>query len=150
MSAQPQLSRTDFAGQLRWDHPNPILLLPSCFFCSQDIVNIILFNVVPQMIDIVVACSYLATKMQPWVAGIVLVTVSSYVPLTVCITERRGKVRLLRLLGALFMCAWCNAQPSVTGTVLVMVSSYVPLTMCIRSAEERRGCCSASSTLVCA
>jgi hypothetical protein len=60
--------------------------------CSQDIVNIILFNVVPQMIDIVVACSYLATKMQPWVAGIVLVTVSSYVPLTVCITERRGKV----------------------------------------------------------
>ncbi|WIA38058.1 hypothetical protein OEZ86_001427 [Tetradesmus obliquus] len=59
----------------------------------QDIVNIILFNVVPQMIDIVVACSYLATKMQPWVAGIVLVTVSSYVPLTVCITERRGKIR---------------------------------------------------------
>jgi ATP-binding cassette subfamily B (MDR/TAP) protein 6 len=46
------------------------------------------------MIDIVVACSYLATKMQPWVAGIVLVTVSSYVPLTVCITERRGKVGL--------------------------------------------------------
>jgi ATP-binding cassette subfamily B (MDR/TAP) protein 6 len=60
----------------------------------QDIVNIILFNVVPQMIDIVVACSYLATKMQPWVAGIVLVTVSSYVPVTVCITERRGKVGL--------------------------------------------------------
>ncbi|KAF6265156.1 hypothetical protein COO60DRAFT_1697984 [Scenedesmus sp. NREL 46B-D3] len=59
----------------------------------QDIVNIILFNVVPQMIDIVVACSYLATKMQPWVASIVLVTVSSYVPLTVCITERRGKIR---------------------------------------------------------
>jgi hypothetical protein len=33
-------------------------------------------------------------KRQPWVAGIMLVTVSSYVPLTVCITERRGKVGL--------------------------------------------------------
>jgi len=32
-------------------------------------------------------------SMEPWVALIVLVTVSSYVPLTVLITERRGKVR---------------------------------------------------------
>lgn len=64
----------------------------ACTACLQDIVNIILFNVVPQMIDIVVACTYLATRMQPWVAAIVLVTVSSYVPLTVCITERRGRV----------------------------------------------------------
>ncbi|KIY95291.1 ATP-binding cassette sub-family B member 6, partial [Monoraphidium neglectum] len=31
--------------------------------------------------------------MEPWVALIVLVTVSSYVPLTVIITERRGRVR---------------------------------------------------------
>lgn len=44
------------------------------------------------MIDVVVACAYLATRMQLWVAGIVMVTVSSYVPLTVIITERRGKV----------------------------------------------------------
>jgi ABC-type transport system involved in Fe-S cluster assembly fused permease/ATPase subunit len=79
-------------------------------FCLQDIVNIILFNVVPQMIDIVVACSYLATKMQPWVAGIVLVTVSSYVPLTVCITERRGKVCLVRAWKA---AAACQSQWSL-------------------------------------
>lgn len=58
----------------------------------QDTVSIVLFNVIPQMVDIVVACTYLATRMQPWVALIVLVTVSSYVPVTVIITERRGKV----------------------------------------------------------
>lgn len=48
---------------------------------------------IPQTIDITLACAYLAAKMQPWVALIVLVTVSSYIPLTVCITERRGVVR---------------------------------------------------------
>ncbi len=55
--------------------------------------EVVLFNVLPQMVDIVIACTYLATMMQPWVAGIVLVTVSSYVPLTVIITERRMVVR---------------------------------------------------------
>ena len=60
--------------------------------CSQDTVSIVLFNVLPQMVDIVISCSYLAARMEPWVAIIVLITVSSYVPLTVGITERRGKV----------------------------------------------------------
>ncbi|KAG2448895.1 hypothetical protein HYH02_006243 [Chlamydomonas schloesseri] len=59
----------------------------------QDTVSIVLFNVVPQLIDIVVACTYLAFKMQPWAAVIVFVTVASYVPLTVIITERRGVIR---------------------------------------------------------
>lgn len=52
--------------------------------------SIVLFNVLPQMADITVACIYLATAMQPWAAAIVAVTVASYVPLTVIITERRG------------------------------------------------------------
>ncbi len=34
-----------------------------------------LFNVIPQLIDIVVACTYLALKMQPWAAVIVFITV---------------------------------------------------------------------------
>lgn len=55
--------------------------------------SIVLFNVLPQMADITVACIYLATAMQPWAAAIVAVTVASYVPLTVIITERRGEVR---------------------------------------------------------
>ncbi|GIL72034.1 hypothetical protein Vretimale_559 [Volvox reticuliferus] len=59
----------------------------------QDTVSIVLFNVIPQLIDIVVACTYLALKMQPWAAVIVFITVASYVPLTVIITERRGVIR---------------------------------------------------------
>lgn len=60
----------------------------------QDTVSIILFNVMPQLIDILVACTYLASALKgPWVALIVLFTVGSYVPLTLLITEQRGKVR---------------------------------------------------------
>lgn len=69
----------------------------SCFHLLQDTVSIVLFNVIPQMIDVVVACMYLAARMQLWVACIVMVTVSSYIPLTIIITERRGKVRWSRL-----------------------------------------------------
>ncbi|GAX77428.1 hypothetical protein CEUSTIGMA_g4873.t1 [Chlamydomonas eustigma] len=61
----------------------------------QDTVSIVLFNVLPQVADIVVACVYLAVKMEPWAALIVFVTVASYVPLTVIITEQRGKIRKL-------------------------------------------------------
>ena len=57
---------------------------------TQDTVSIVLFNVTPQLLDIVVACGYLALYMQPWAAGIVFVTVSSYVPLTVCGAYRAG------------------------------------------------------------
>ena len=41
------------------------------------------------MVDILVACIYLAFMVQPLTAVIVFVTVASYVPLTVIITERR-------------------------------------------------------------
>lgn len=59
----------------------------------QDTVSIILFNVLPQLVDILVACTYLASALKgPWVALIVLFTVGSYVPLTLLITEQRGKV----------------------------------------------------------
>mmetsp|Transcript_18402 Transcript_18402/g.51583 ORF Transcript_18402/g.51583 Transcript_18402/m.51583 type:complete len:1155 (+) Transcript_18402:140-3604(+) len=59
----------------------------------QDTVEIVMFNVLPQLVDIVAACTYLAAAMQPWAAVIVAVTVTSYVPITVIITERRGAVR---------------------------------------------------------
>lgn len=38
-----------------------------------------------------ILCLY--SKLQPWAAAIVAVTVTSYVPITVIITERRGAVR---------------------------------------------------------
>ncbi|KAF8054728.1 Abcb6 [Scenedesmus sp. PABB004] len=67
----------------------------------QDTVEVVLFNVLPQLVDIAVAVAYLAAAMAPWVGGIVLVTVGAYVPLTICITERRGRVRkTVKIFGA--------------------------------------------------
>ena len=47
----------------------------------------------PQFFDIFAACAYLATALQPWIAGILLVTLVSYIPLTIYLTEWRGKFR---------------------------------------------------------
>lgn len=48
----------------------------------------------PQVADIVVACTYLAVKMQPFAAIIVFFTVASYIPLTVSLgyDGAQGKV----------------------------------------------------------
>ena len=47
----------------------------------------------PQFFDIFAACAYLATALQPWIAGILLVTLVSYIPLTITLTEWRGRFR---------------------------------------------------------
>ena len=47
----------------------------------------------PQLLDIIAACAYLATALQPWIAVILLVTLISYIPLTVYLTEWRGRFR---------------------------------------------------------
>lgn len=52
-----------------------------------------LFNVLPQLLDVLVAVAYLTAAMQPWVGGVVALTIGAYVPLTLLITERRGAVR---------------------------------------------------------
>lgn len=41
---------------------------------TQDVMSVVLFNVVPQLIDVAVACTYMAAKLQPWTAIIVFVT----------------------------------------------------------------------------
>ena len=45
------------------------------------------------MFDIVAACAYLATALHPWIAGILLVTLISYIPLSIYLTEWRGRFR---------------------------------------------------------
>ncbi len=55
--------------------------------------SVVLFNVIPQIIDVASACIYMAVALEPWVAVIVFVTVASYVPLTIYVTEWRGQVR---------------------------------------------------------
>ena len=44
-------------------------------------------------IDMLAAASYLAAAVEPWVAAIVFVTIGSYIPLTIFVTEWRGGFR---------------------------------------------------------
>jgi len=46
-----------------------------------------------QLIDIVLACSYIAYSLQPWIAVIVFITLASYIPLTILLTEVRARRR---------------------------------------------------------
>eukprot|EP00798_Chlamydomonas_sp_ICE-L_P028995 gene28995-32187_t len=56
----------------------------------QNILSTILFSIVPQLIDVFTASTYLA---QPAIAIIMFVTVASYMPITIIITEWRGNLR---------------------------------------------------------
>ena len=52
-----------------------------------------LFSIVPQLFDVVAACIFISAELQVWIAVIVLITLGSYVPLTVILTEMRVKYR---------------------------------------------------------
>ena len=53
----------------------------------------VLFSIVPQLFDVVAACIFISAELQVWIAVIVLITLGSYVPLTVILTEMRVKYR---------------------------------------------------------
>ncbi len=59
----------------------------------QSILSTVLFNIVPQMFDILAACVYIASALEPWIAVIMFVTLSSYLPLTIFLTEWRTRYR---------------------------------------------------------
>ncbi|EFN54392.1 hypothetical protein CHLNCDRAFT_25066 [Chlorella variabilis] len=59
----------------------------------QDVMQAVLFNIGPQILDMIAACMFMAIKLQPWTAIIVTVTVVTYIPITFIITEYCGKVR---------------------------------------------------------
>lgn len=46
-----------------------------------------------QLFDILAASVYISTALEPWIAVIVFFTLSSYIPLTIYLTEWRGKYR---------------------------------------------------------
>ncbi len=124
----------------------------------QDTVSIVLFNVVPQLVDIVVACIYLALKLQPWAAVIVFVTVRAArrccvtllwhcMPVPVQCTERLPERRLQKRSPALVHGSLAgdrqasklddpHARHPTPPLVSRQVASYVPLTIII---TERRG-----------
>ncbi|GIL87517.1 hypothetical protein Vretimale_1580 [Volvox reticuliferus] len=59
----------------------------------QNLLSTVLFNILPQMFDVLAAATYLAQALEPTIAIIVFITVGSYIPLTIFITEWRGKLR---------------------------------------------------------
>eukprot|EP01025_Chloroclados_australasicus_P056188 TRINITY_DN6909_c0_g1_i5.p1 TRINITY_DN6909_c0_g1~~TRINITY_DN6909_c0_g1_i5.p1 ORF type:complete len:833 (-),score=56.43 TRINITY_DN6909_c0_g1_i5:241-2739(-) len=59
----------------------------------QQILSIILFRIGPQLVDMVLAAGYMAAVLQPWLGLIIVLTTAAYVPLTIYITEWRGKLR---------------------------------------------------------
>lgn len=48
-------------------------------------------NTRPQIIDMLAAATYLAGTLEPWIAAITFITIGSYIPLTIIVTEWRGK-----------------------------------------------------------
>ncbi|CAL5222423.1 g4785 [Coccomyxa viridis] len=59
----------------------------------QQVLSTVLFSIVPQLFDVVAACIFISAELQVWIAIIVLITLGSYVPLTVILTELRVKYR---------------------------------------------------------
>eukprot|EP00899_Mesostigma_viride_P009966 jgi/Mesvir1/18971/Mv18937-RA.2 len=59
----------------------------------QSVLQSLLFNVAPTLIDIVVACSYIGLKMDAYLSAIVFATLIVYIPMSIFITEWRGKFK---------------------------------------------------------
>lgn len=59
----------------------------------QNVLSATVFNILPSVVDVLVAATYLAQAMEPSIAVIVFVTVGSYIPLTIAITEWRANFR---------------------------------------------------------
>ena len=73
----------------------------------QSILSTVLFNIVPQMFDILAACVYIASALEPWIAIIMFITLSSYLPLTIFLTEWRTRYRRCSLCIALDLAMLC-------------------------------------------
>lgn len=93
----------------------------------------------PQLFDIVAACAYLATALQPWIAVILLVTLISYIPLTVYLTEWRGRFRRCRSAAAgtndeHLAGAACPRHPSsLHMSMQIMVTTHEPSSLALLS-----------------
>ncbi|KAL4429585.1 hypothetical protein ABPG77_008634 [Micractinium sp. CCAP 211/92] len=87
------LLRLDHSFHLQRNTGKVMRILDRGTSSIQDVMSVVLFSVLPQLVDVLVACAYMALKLQPWTAIIVAITVLTYMPVTFIITEFRGKVR---------------------------------------------------------
>jgi len=60
---------------------------------TQFLIGNVLMYMAPAMLDIALACAYLASQMEPWVGAILALTMACYLPLTVVVTEKSTKYR---------------------------------------------------------
>lgn len=63
----------------------PLLCFLVCRACRACLLD--------QIVDMFTAATYLAGALEPWVALIVFITIGSYIPLTIIVTEWRGNFR---------------------------------------------------------
>lgn len=54
--------------------PAPPHSLAAVLWALQDVMSVVLFSVLPQLVDVLVACLYMALKLQPWTAVVVAIT----------------------------------------------------------------------------
>jgi ATP-binding cassette subfamily B (MDR/TAP) protein 6 len=59
----------------------------------QNVLSTVIFSIAPQLLDVLLASCYLAAALEPWIALVVFITVGSYIPLTIAVTEWRGAFR---------------------------------------------------------
>ncbi|KAF5841997.1 hypothetical protein DUNSADRAFT_9878 [Dunaliella salina] len=59
----------------------------------QNILSTVMFSILPTCIDVLAASTYLAQALEPSIAITTFITVGSYIPITIIITEWRGTLR---------------------------------------------------------
>lgn len=75
-----------------WDAVSIVLQRDWCrSYCCSCVGNCCCYAL--QIVDMFAAATYLAGALEPWVALIVFVTIGSYIPLTIIVTEWRGNFR---------------------------------------------------------
>ena len=72
---------------------NAALMTPVSHLLALNLRSLIPGHLSRQIFDIIAACTYLAAALEPWIAVVVFITLISYIPLTVALTEWRGKFR---------------------------------------------------------
>ncbi|CAD7700522.1 unnamed protein product, partial [Ostreobium quekettii] len=61
----------------------------------QTILSTIIFNIGPQLVDMLIGTVYLASEVEPFIGVVIIVTLASYLPVTIVLTEFRRKLRKL-------------------------------------------------------
>lgn len=59
----------------------------------QTVLGTVVFQIGPAIFDIAAAAAFLAVRLKAWIAAIVFTTLGAYIPMTIVLTEWRGRFR---------------------------------------------------------